>query len=67
MLARSFGFFVAGAAAAVNGGFAVDLAQVRFSTVADAAFKDAEVAALAHCGFGLPAFGDLQYAEAPAE
>ena len=54
MLGGVLGFVVAGAAAAVDGGVAVDLGKEGVPAIGDAAADDAEGAAFADGGTGLP-------------
>ena len=54
MLVRGFGFVAAGTAAAVDGGFAVNLLEIRDSAIGDATLNYAHRAAFAEGGAGFP-------------
>jgi hypothetical protein len=55
MLVRPLGFVVTGAAAAIDGGFAINLSEKRIAAVGHATSNDAKRAAFAHGRSGFPA------------
>jgi hypothetical protein len=65
MLAGAFCLIPAGTAAAIHGGVAVDLLKEGVSAIRDAAFDDAQGAAFADGGAGLPIRMDFQGTDAP--
>ena len=64
MLAGAFCLIAAGAAAAIDGRITVDLLEQWIPAIRNAAFDDAQGAALADGGAGLPIGMDLQRADA---